>query len=108
VIPIGRKGFQKKLGWNTNVCVPFIHLPAFSVKSRSRSQHVFETLGFKLDEVPPTDTGDTGPALFPPHTSSATLEGRQNRDKLLRAWVEISAWLFDYLKRQGRHCLVVL
>jgi len=72
------------------------------VNFRTCSQRIFEALGFKLNEGVVSETS-TGPALFPPHTLSTTLEGRQNRAKLLRAWVEISAWLVDYLRRQGMH-----
>jgi hypothetical protein len=74
------------------------------------SQRVFEALGFKLDEVAVSTSNDTstGPALFPPRTLPTTSEGRQNRAKLLRAWVEISAWLVDYLRRQGMHSSVLL
>lgn len=34
-----------------------------------------------------------------PSTALTTPEGKQNRAKLLRAWVETSAWLADYRKR---------
>lgn len=38
-------------------------------------------------------------ALVPPSTMLTTAEGILNRAKLLRAWVETSAWLADYRKR---------
>ena len=107
VLPIGRKGFQKKVGWNTNVCVSFVWTFASDCELLDFSQRVFEALGFRLDEVAASPRGDAGPALFPPNTSSTTLETRQNRAKLLRAWVEISAWLADYLRRQGKHSPVL-
>lgn len=37
--------------------------------------------------------------LNPPNTDSSTKEGRINREKLLRAWVEISAMVVDYRRR---------
>ena len=108
--PSDAKDFRRK--WvGTSTCESFLreHL-ALIVNSRSYSQRVFEALGFKLDEVtkPTNNDTSTGPALFPPRTLPTTPEGRQNRAKLLRAWVEISAWLVDYLRRQGMHNLVLL
>jgi hypothetical protein len=57
-----------------------------------------------LTEFP--DDKETGPVLSSPSITSATVEGKQNRAKLLRAWVEISAWLTDYTKRFGELLLV--
>jgi len=39
--------------------------------------------------------------LSPPHIDS-TPAGRLARNKLLRAWVELEAWVADYSKRLGR------
>lgn len=98
-LPIERKGFQKKVGWNTNVSVDFITLPRLRAYL-FLSQIIFEYLGFTLNQTPST-TGEMSPALFPPITSDGTPQSKQNRAKLLRAWVEISAWLVDYQKRFG-------
>jgi ubiquitin carboxyl-terminal hydrolase 25/28 len=40
-------------------------------------------------------------ALKPPVTDTVTLQGKQNRKKLLRAWVEIGAWVADYRRKHG-------
>lgn len=40
-------------------------------------------------------------ALHAPVLESSSSEGPANRGKLLRAWIEISAWLADFTKRYG-------
>ena len=40
-------------------------------------------------------------ALDPPNIDPSTPEGRLARSKLLRAWVELEAWVADYSKRFG-------
>lgn len=40
-------------------------------------------------------------ALHAPVLENSSLEGPANRGKLLRAWIEISAWLADFTKRSG-------
>lgn len=40
-------------------------------------------------------------ALHAPVLDNNSLEGPANRAKLLRAWIEISAWLADFTKRYG-------
>jgi ubiquitin carboxyl-terminal hydrolase 25/28 len=72
-----RSSFQNKVGWNTNV------------------KRVFEVLGF-LEEMYENDL-----ALKPPVTDTVTLQGKQNRKKLLRAWVEIGAWVADYRRKHA-------
>ncbi|KAF8899278.1 hypothetical protein BD779DRAFT_1607774 [Infundibulicybe gibba] len=83
-------GFQNKIGWNPNV------------------KRIFEILGF-IEEV-----GGKDLVLLPPPTEPINPTGKQNRRKLLRAWVEISAWLVDFrrvhaaqLKDQRAHKLSV-
>ncbi|EGO31225.1 hypothetical protein SERLADRAFT_353805 [Serpula lacrymans var. lacrymans S7.9] len=80
-LPIGRKTFQAKLGWSPIV------------------REIFEYLGFHLSSISPNSTGSEEMAMVPPSTDSRTPEGRLNRSKLLRAWVELSAWLTDYHRR---------
>jgi hypothetical protein len=101
--PSGARVFRRKWA-GMPTCASFLlqHL-LLIVNSWTCSQRIFEALGFRLDEVLASSKGDTSPALLPPNTLSATPEGIQNRAKLLRAWVEISAWLVDYLRRQGRN-----
>ncbi|KAF5368322.1 hypothetical protein D9758_002467 [Tetrapyrgos nigripes] len=73
---VNGRGFQKKIGWS-----PVI-------------QQVFETLGFKLESY-----DQQGEQLLKP--PPADLSNKQNRGKLLRAWVETSAWLVDYGRVQS-------
>ena len=40
-------------------------------------------------------------ALHAPVLDTSSPEGLANRAKLLRAWVEISAWQADFTKRHG-------
>jgi len=40
-------------------------------------------------------------ALHAPVLDNDSLEGPANRAKLLRAWIEISAWLADFAKQYG-------
>jgi ubiquitin carboxyl-terminal hydrolase 25/28 len=57
---------------------------------------------------------DNDLTLRPPGTDPATSQGRQNRAKLLRAWVEVSAWMVDFQRVYGkftlsmvmRHCAI--
>ncbi|KAK7464469.1 ubiquitin-specific protease ubp2 [Stygiomarasmius scandens] len=75
---VNGRGFQKKLGWSSLI------------------QRVFEAIGFKLEAY---DRGDS--VLKPPFADLSTPTGKQNRGKLLRAWVETSAWLVDYTRVNG-------
>ena len=64
---------------------------------------MFAALGFPLDNLPQSDKklkvkGAEELALQPPPIDPSTAEGRASRTKLLRAWVELSAWLAIYEK----------
>lgn len=59
------------------------------------SKRIFELLGF-MEEVVDRDI-----TLRPPVTDTATPAGKQNRRKLLRAWLEISSWLADFKRVNG-------
>lgn len=39
--------------------------------------------------------------IQPPYTDASTPVGKVNKKKLLRAWVELSAWLADFHRRNG-------
>ncbi|KAG6907945.1 hypothetical protein DXG01_006803 [Tephrocybe rancida] len=67
-----RPQFQFKLGWSSNV------------------KRTLEVLGF-TEEI-----FENQPALRPPPTDLASTVGRMNRRRLLRAWVEVSAWVADF------------
>ncbi|KAI0640335.1 cysteine proteinase [Trametes polyzona] len=78
-LPISRARFKSKVGWNDVV------------------RQVFESIGFPLEELPAGDK-PAEPALQPPPIDPATPEGKASRSKLLRAWVEVSAWLAIFQK----------
>lgn len=62
---------------------------------------MFESLGF-IEEGAEEDTG-----IKPPVADLSPL-GRINRKKLLRAWVELGAWLADYRRINGKLCFTSL
>ncbi|EIW87195.1 cysteine proteinase [Coniophora puteana RWD-64-598 SS2] len=79
-LPVHRKTFQAKIGWSDTVRV------------------MFEAIGFVLKETEgPGDTREM--SLNPPTTDIETAEGRRNRARMLRFWVELGAWVADYHKR---------
>jgi len=63
------------------------------------SSRLFETLGFETRNVVGSAQDIT---LSPPNIDPTSSAGRLVRSKLLRAWVELSAWVADYSKRFGR------
>ncbi|KIJ66462.1 hypothetical protein HYDPIDRAFT_86199 [Hydnomerulius pinastri MD-312] len=79
-LTISRAAFQRKIGWTPIV------------------RSIFEQLGFMVAETV-LSTGVKETALTPPDTDPSTPEGRQIGRKLLRFWVETSAWLLDYQRR---------
>ncbi|KAI1791667.1 hypothetical protein LXA43DRAFT_389666 [Ganoderma leucocontextum] len=79
-LPVARPKFREKIGWN------------------SRAERVFEVLGFRLEDALKGDGKVQEQMLRPPPIDPATAEGRASRAKLLRAWVELSAWLAIYEK----------
>ncbi|KAF9225295.1 cysteine proteinase [Gyrodon lividus] len=81
-LTISRAAFQRKIGWTPAV------------------RCMFEQLGFIIAEtVTPTGVRDT--IITAPDTDPDTLGGRQSGRKLLRFWVETSAWLLDYQRRHA-------
>ncbi|KAF9566903.1 cysteine proteinase [Agrocybe pediades] len=72
-------GFQTKLGWSPNV------------------KRIFEALGFA------EEASDRETTLRPPSTDPSTVAGKQNRRRLLRAWLEINAWLLDLRRINASH-----
>lgn len=78
MIKVLSTGFQTKVGWNPNI------------------KRIFELLGF-VEEITERDS-----TLRPPVTD-LTLQGKQNRRKLLRAWLEILSWLTDFKRIHATH-----
>ncbi|KAG6831963.1 hypothetical protein H0H87_003298 [Tephrocybe sp. NHM501043] len=74
-----RKQFQLKLGWSPN------------------TKRTLEALGFVEEAL------ENQPALRPPSTDLTSTIGRTNRRRLLRAWVEVSAWLVDFKRLNASH-----
>lgn len=58
-------------------------------------KRMLETLGFREEVY------ESQPALRPPPTDLASPIGRMNRRRLLRAWVEVNAWLADFRRTNG-------
>ncbi|KAI1783809.1 hypothetical protein LXA43DRAFT_1129550 [Ganoderma leucocontextum] len=79
-LPIARPRFRTKIGWNGHV------------------ERVFEALGFPLDNLSQSDRKPEELGLQPPPIDPSTAEGKVSRTKLLRAWVELGAWLAIYEK----------
>ncbi|KAI0275431.1 hypothetical protein BC834DRAFT_815748 [Gloeopeniophorella convolvens] len=77
-LPVTRKTFQAKLGWSTTI------------------SRIFESMGF---DIRPLINAPQDITLMPPNIDPGTPAGRLARGKLLRAWVELSAWTADYAKR---------
>ncbi|KAI6048070.1 hypothetical protein EDC04DRAFT_2886852 [Pisolithus marmoratus] len=73
-LPIYRDVFRWKIGWTPTV------------------RHIFECLGFVLTETENMRTGAKDETMAPPNTDPITIQGKDNRRKLLRFWVETSAW----------------
>ncbi|KAL4070474.1 hypothetical protein J3A83DRAFT_4525436, partial [Scleroderma citrinum] len=82
-LPVHRPIFKQKIGWTATV------------------RHMFERLGFVLAESENTQTGAKDETMTPPNTDSHIPQGRDGRKKLLRFWVEASAWLHDYQRRHA-------
>lgn len=93
MIKIGSSGFRSKLGWSSNTYVEDIQLFSPLLFDLQHRKRIFEILGFYESSDDQT--------LNPPTTDPSTPEGVQNRRKLLRAWVEVNAWLADF-KRNNR------
>ncbi|KAM5538031.1 hypothetical protein V8D89_008228 [Ganoderma adspersum] len=79
-LPVGKPKFREKIGWNDRV------------------ERVFEVLGFRLATAWQANGNGLQelPVLQPPPIDPSTAEGRASRTTLLRAWVELSAWLAIY------------
>ena len=72
------------------------------------SERVFAELGFPLNSMH-QDTSQTSElALQPPPIDPETEEGQASRKKLLRAWVELSAWLAIFGKNSKSSIVHVL
>ncbi|KAI0352188.1 cysteine proteinase [Trametes cingulata] len=78
-LPITRPRFKGKVGWNDTV------------------RQVFEIVGFPLQDLQQGQSASE-PALQPPQIDPATPEGKASRTKLLRAWIEVGAWLAIFQK----------
>jgi hypothetical protein len=76
------------------LCPPFALLSASVLGSSSR---IFESLGFETTNIVESDV-----SLSPPDIGPHSPASRIARNKLLRGWVELSAWTADFSKRHGR------
>ena len=71
--------------------------PCFFYLDFALSSRIFTCLGFENTQF--SEPGSEL-ALSPPHIDTSPA-GRLARSKLLRAWVELEAWVADYSKRFG-------
>ena len=62
----------------------------------SSREETFRCIGFNLERM---SSGQGDLALHAPVLDNSTPEGPTNRAKLLRAWVELSAWQAGFTKR---------
>lgn len=66
--------------------------PSFLIFFR---QHIFQILGF-------SEEGGNELLLSPPNVQQTDMVGKIMRRKLLRAWVELGAWLENFRKQYRR------
>lgn len=71
------------------------------------SSSVFECLGFTPLTGTHKDNKDDGISLHPPDTEPSSPEGKRNRARLLRAWVEIGSWLTIFYKARDSKFLLL-
>lgn len=92
-IPIEGKTFSKRMPWDDVRCVPLL-APLSQVPdacfARTSSDIFIGILGF---------TCPAGQNLTPPSVDDRTVEGKLNRKRLLRAWLELGLWIEDNKKR---------
>lgn len=60
--------------------------------TKEDSKRIFEALAFE----------EAQDGLRPPATETNIPQGRMNRRRLLRAWVEVGAWIVDFKRVHGR------
>src|SRR5258707_5038834 len=90
---------QAGLEQHTVRLVPHSFFALLSASILGSSSRIFESLGFEtmniVGSVPDV-------SLNPPDIDTSSPAGRIARSKLLRGWVELSAWTADFSKRHGR------
>lgn len=62
------------------------------------SQKIFESLGFSFKEAQADEPVGT---LVPPSIDGSTPSGKLNRERLLRAWVEMGSYAEEFRRRYG-------
>ena len=75
-----------------------MYAPLFILLLTLCREDIFALLGFPVETLPHTDGKLSEPSLQPPSIDPATPKGQETRTKLLRVWVELSAWLAIYEK----------
>ena len=81
---------------------PFFLLSSSVLGSSSR---IFESLGFETTSI----VGSVPDvSLSPPDIDPNSPASRIARSKLLRGWLELSAWTADFSKRYGRLTVFVV
>lgn len=89
---------MNKVGLSNAACVSCLLAPPGPDARSLSSLQIYQHLGFTITELSADATEAT---LFPPKTTSSISHERRKpvRLQLLRAWVELGAWLQDYRKR---------
>lgn len=100
----GRPGLYRSIGLASNRSLAGLSTCELTGHSASPSliillrEEAFRCIGFNLERM---SNGQGELALHAPVLDSNTPEGPANRAKLLRAWIELSAWYADFTKRYG-------
>jgi hypothetical protein len=76
-------------------CKISLHLSWYLFRKR-----IFELLGFE------EDIANADMTLKPPSIDSSTPQGKQNRRKLLRAWIELGSWISDFKRVNGKQLTI--
>jgi hypothetical protein len=95
-LPLNGNAFPKRLPWSDNACViPFSRRLVPQADAIPRSiEALIAILGFTLD----TSESDAT-LLRPPNVDARSTDGKINRTRMLRCWLELGLYLEDYAKR---------
>ncbi|TCD66521.1 ubiquitin-specific protease ubp2 [Steccherinum ochraceum] len=80
VLPVSRPKFQSKVGWSPGIKI------------------IFDLMGFPLKPLNVGWSPEAEQTLQPPDIDPSTPQGKKMRARLLRAWVEISAYAAIFYK----------
>lgn len=111
-MPVNKPTFQKRIGYDDNVYGFFLQsLPPPSHPNNTNTyfffrinywyyrnrRTIFQSLGFFFRDDGLGTEASFG--LYPPSVELVTPLGRKARAKLLRGWIELSAWVVEFQSR---------